>query len=279
MRKHTSHPHPSIASLALATALLAAPLAAHAQLDNLMKDLKASAQKMQAAQQTPAPAPAAAPAAPTPVAATSATPAATAAQPGNAYPAELQGRYAYSAGALAEACGNPALTIQKAERYNDVDAACQVTRVSSLNGKYEAEEKCGREGRTWTQKSTLELKGGNLTLAETRKGQAADTAVLRKCPAATASNPAAAPASAGTPSAAKTLTCTLNPGQAGVTTYRDANLQKTGAPIREIDGYVFKAEQKLKLNKREVLAGKLLRADGSVSEAKSYADAEEWACS
>ena len=41
---------------------------------------------------------------------------------------------------------------------------------------------------------------------------------------------------------------------------------------------MFKAEQKVKLNKRDVLLGELLRADGGVSEPKSYADAEEWSC-
>lgn len=73
-------------------------------------------------------------------------------------------------------------------------------------------------------------------------------------------------------------TCTLNPGQTHVTTFLDAKLKKEGNAISEEDGYVFKAEKKIKVGKSDVLVGKLFRQDGSIAENKSYAFASEWAC-
>jgi hypothetical protein len=73
-------------------------------------------------------------------------------------------------------------------------------------------------------------------------------------------------------------TCTLNPGQTHVTTFLDAKLKREGNAISEEDGYVFKAERKIKVEKYDVLVGKLFRRDGSIAENKSYAFASEWAC-
>ena len=72
--------------------------------------------------------------------------------------------------------------------------------------------------------------------------------------------------------------CTLNPGQQRVTTFLDSKLKKQGNAIAEEDGYVFKAEKKIKVEKTEVLVGKLVRVDGSIAEPKSYAFASEWMC-
>ena len=74
------------------------------------------------------------------------------------------------------------------------------------------------------------------------------------------------------------MNCTVNPGQAGVTTYLDDKLKKSGNAVRDFDGYTFKAEKTIKVNKMDILVGKLVRANGSVSEPQSYAMADEWTC-
>ena len=196
------------------------------------------------------------------------------------YPASLRGRYAYSGGD----CKSPALVIEQSRRFNDVDATCTLRATPGANAaRFVAEERCNREGREWTQKTVFELDKGTLKLTEGR-----DQAQYRACtPAATgaAATPAAATATAtatataaaGT-APAKAVNCKMSPGQAGVTTFLDGALTRPGNAIRDFDGYTFRATGKIQVKKAEVLVGQLVRADGSLSEPKSWAMADEWDC-
>jgi hypothetical protein len=190
------------------------------------------------------------------------------------YPASLRGRYAYAGGD----CKSPALVIEQSRRTNDVDATCTLRATSGAGpARIVAEERCNREGREWTQKAVFELDKGTLKLTEGR-----DQAQYRACTPAVAAVAAtgtatAASAAAGT-APAKVANCKVSPGQAGVTTFLDGALTRPGNAIRDFDGYTFRASGRIQVKKAEVLVGQLLRADGSVSEPKSWAMAEEWDC-
>lgn len=189
------------------------------------------------------------------------------------YPSTLRGRYAY-AGAD---CSAPALVIEQSRRFNDVDATCTARSAAGTGARVVVEERCNREGREWSQKSVFELDGGSLRLTEGR-----DTATFRACAAAPGAAPKAA--SAATPSrpsgapAAQALNCKVSPGQAGVTTFLDGGLGRAGNAVRDFDGYTFRATGRIQVKKTEVLVGQLVRADGTVSEPKSWAIADEWDC-
>ncbi|MFO0524300.1 MAG: hypothetical protein ACK515_28250 [bacterium] len=194
------------------------------------------------------------------------------------YPASLRGRYAYSGGD----CKSPALVIEQSRRFNDVDATCTLRATPGTSAaRFVAEERCNREGREWTQKTVFELDKGTLKLTEGR-----DQAQYRACNpvaagAAAAATPAtvtaAAAAAAGT-APARAVNCKVSPGQAGVTTFLDGALTRPGNAIRDFDGYTFRVTGRIQVKKAEVLVGQLVRADGSISEPKSWAMADEWDC-
>jgi hypothetical protein len=179
------------------------------------------------------------------------------------YPLAFRGKYVVARGD----CRSPALVIDQSQRINDVDVSCALKKINSQSARrLVAEERCDREGREWLQKVIVELDGGVLRIVEGKNQSKYKSCSL----------------SAGSPVAkaisAKALTCKLNPGQAGVTTFLDANLSRPGRTIRDFDGYVFKATGKIRAKKIDVLEGQLLGADGKIAEAKSYAMADEWEC-
>ncbi len=183
------------------------------------------------------------------------------------YPNALRGRYAYAGGD----CKSPALVIEQSRRSNDVDATCTPRTINSAGtARFVAEERCNREGRDWSQKTVFELDKGVLKLTEGK-----DQVQFRAC-AGAGPQPAAAPATA--PAATQATNCKVSPGQAGVTTFLDSGLSRTGNAVRDFDGYTFRATGKIQVKKMEVLVGQLLRADGSVSEPRSWAMADEWNC-
>jgi hypothetical protein len=163
--------------------------------------------------------------------------------------------------------------IDKKNRFNDVEAECNLVKVAVNGSKFTMDESCGREGVKWTQKTIMDLNSSTLTISESSKYQGKSVVTYMRCSQPTTQNKESK-ATANE----KQLSCSVNPGQAGVTTYLDEKLNKMGNSIRDFDGYVFKADKKIKINKRDILVGKLLRADGSVSEANSYADSDEWTC-
>ena len=189
------------------------------------------------------------------------------------YPAQLQGSYAYSKGNVQEACQAPAIVIEKQVRYNDVDAGCRLLKLTVTGNKFSMDEACGREDSKWSQKTVMELSPTTLSISQNSRYQGKSVGTYVRCPAAAAKQADAAPQGEQ-----KALTCKVNPGQAGVTTYLDDKLKKTGSSIRDFDDYVFKADAKIKVNKRDILVGKLLNSDGSVAEARSFVDVQEWAC-
>ncbi len=193
------------------------------------------------------------------------------------YPATLRGRYTYSSGD----CASPALVIEQSRRFNDVDATCTARAIAPAIGtRVVVEERCNREGREWSQKAVFELDAGMLKLTEGR-----DAATFRSCAAGTAPAPKAAAAPVATPSrpsnaapGAQAVNCKVSPGQAGVTTFLDSGLTRSGNAVRDFDGYTFRATGRIQVKKSEVLVGQLVRADGTVSEPRSWAMADEWEC-
>jgi hypothetical protein len=177
------------------------------------------------------------------------------------YPAELHGKW----GTSPDYC--PGLEIDKKYSVQGSEMTCQAVSVKATGNKYVVKEKCSGAA-AGTQNTTYVI--SNDTLAATF---GSSTVKYKRCgsenqakaePAVQNDNPV--------------MTCAVNEGQAGVTTFLDAKLKKQGNTIRDFDGYVFKADKKIKVGKTDVLVGKLLRDDGSVSEAKSYAYADEWNC-
>ncbi len=192
------------------------------------------------------------------------------------YPSALRGRYAYSGGD----CSAPGLVIEQSRRFNDVDATCTARSATGTASRLVVEERCNREGREWSQKAVFELDGGTLRLTEGR-----DTATFRSCTAGAGSaakvpaTPAATPSRPPAPAkGAAVVNCKVSPGQAGVTTFLDSGLVRSGNAVRDFDGYTFRATGRIQVKKMEVLVGQLVRADGTVSEPKSWAMADEWDC-
>ena len=179
------------------------------------------------------------------------------------YPTEIHGKW----GTSAEYCPN--LEIDKKFAVMGTEQTCEAKSVKNNNGKFQIKEMCNGEGGSAAENSTYSLEGDTLI----RSYRKFSDKYIR-CGGAKPA--AAAPAPASNATAAQT--CSLVPGSAGVTTFLDDKLKKAGNAIRDTDGYVFKAEKKIKINKTDVLVGKLIRSDGTVSEAKSYAFADEWNC-
>ena len=186
----------------------------------------------------------------------------------NQYPEDIQGSFTFSEGDLKKNCeSNIVFRISKSERLDETDSSCTPTSVTESNGKYVIKETCTREGRKNVGTIQLASQGGNLQFTEGK-----DTYTYKRCP------PASSKASASAPSNS-IKKCTVNPGQAGVTTFLDEKLKKTGSSIRDFDNYEFQAEKTITVGKEKVLVGKLYDPSQSkYTEQKSYAYAEEWTC-
>jgi hypothetical protein len=188
------------------------------------------------------------------------------------YPEVLVGRYVDEKNTEANACEIPSVIIEKKDRSNEEGASCQPVKVTASGQKYVINEKCQREDSKWTMVSTFEL-NKSLVIFEKSKYQGENTLRLAPCASKTLTQ-----SNSPNPASQKILTCTVNPGQAGVTTFMDQGMKKTGtSPIRDMDDYVFKAEKIVSVNKSKVLVGKLYRFDGKISKGE-FADAEEWDC-
>lgn len=188
------------------------------------------------------------------------------------YPTELQGTYTYTDRAVPDACGmNAAMSIQKNARYDDTDTECKFIKATSSNGQYTINERCVREGNARKQSIQFELSGNILTVKDTYTSYK-----LKRC---SGSGAASASSAANTVAASSaTKKCTVNPGQAGVTTYLDEKLKRNGRSVRDFDTDYFVAEKTIMVGKQKILVGKLLNGSGGVIEAKSYADSDEWTC-
>lgn len=193
----------------------------------------------------------------------------SAATPGLAldYPAVLRGSYTYNGGE----CKNPGLVLQQSLRFNDVDVGCSLKSLTVLSAtRFSTVEQCNREGRTWSQAAVFSLERSTLRLTEDKV-----ETLFSRCGAAAAELPQAATAAAA---AYKITNCKVLPGQAGVTTFLNAALSRSGNVVRDFDDYTFRSIGKVKINKIDILIGQLIRSDGTVSEAQSWAMAEEWEC-
>jgi hypothetical protein len=184
----------------------------------------------------------------------------------NQYPEDIQGSFTFSDGDLKKNCeSNIVFRISKSERLDETDSSCTPTSVTESNGKYVIKETCTREGRKNVGTIQLASQGGNLQFTEGN-----NTYIYKRCP------PSSSQASTPSNSIQK---CTVNQGQAGVTTFLDEKLKKTGTSMRYFDGYEFQAEKTITVGKDKVLVGKLYDpALSKYTEQKSYAYAEEWTC-
>lgn len=192
------------------------------------------------------------------------------------YPAEVQGSWVAAANKDPRACQQPMLSIGKKERFNDVDASCSVSKVTGGSGNYVFHEQCGREDSGWKQQATVSLSNDQMTVTERSKYQGTSSFTYRRCGSVSPAETAARAVSAGGPG--KTVMCKVNEGQAGVTTFLDEKMKKSGIQVRDFDPYEFKVEKKLVVNKIELYQGSLLTADGKVLEAKSFIMSDEWTC-
>jgi hypothetical protein len=186
----------------------------------------------------------------------------------------------YLEGDLNQLCqSNQALKINASERLDDVDRLCKPISVTLSNGKYTVRESCNREGRSDSQTTQFEIQGSNLQLIEPP-----NKTMLRKCLVmAIAAAPATAPAAAApapSPAGNSPQKCKVSSGYAGVTTFLDEQLKKSGTgPIRDFDTIEFWLEKTVMVRKEKVLVGKLYDTYLSkVIEAKSFALADEWTC-
>ena len=177
------------------------------------------------------------------------------------YPAELHGKW----GTSPDFC--PGLEIDKKYSVQGSEMTCQAVSVKATGNKYVVKEKCSGVA-AGTQNTTYVINNDILSATF-----GPSTVKYKRCGSENQAKAEPAAQIEGS-----VLTCTVIEGAAGVTTFLDAKLKKQGNMIRDIDGYVFKADKKIKVGKSDVLVGKLLRDDGSVSEAKSYAYAGEWNC-
>lgn len=180
------------------------------------------------------------------------------------YPAALRGSYAYQGGE----CQIPGLVVEQSRRFNDVDVECALKTLTKLSAtRFAALEQCNREGREWSQTTVFGLEPSALRVTEGRS-----QTLFTRCEAPAAVPPPAAAATT------KAMSCKVLPGQAGVTTFLDAALSRSGNTIRDFDDYTFRATSKIQVKKTDILVGQLLRSDGTISEAKSWAMADEWEC-
>ncbi len=166
-------------------------------------------------------------------------------------PKELNGNYVTKGNAAS--CTTMAdLTITKNYFSFGTVSGCEVKKAKNVSkDSYSLDMLCASEGDEF--KSTSKLKILN-------NGIVVDDTFYESCKRI-----------------ASTKTCIVPQGNAGVTTFLDKQLKKQGATVRDFDGYVFKATDKIKVGKEDILVGQLFM-DEKMVESTSYAYAEEWEC-
>lgn len=182
------------------------------------------------------------------------------------YPDELIGKWATGSGD--KACRQAikaekqtgmwdGLSIAKDGSYG-MEFSCEAASVVKNGDAYSIVENCASQGEEFKISSEYNLLGNTL------KVTADDGSGKKNQYSYTSCKPP--------------VVCTVNPGQAGVTTFMDEKLTKA-APnsIRDFDGYTFKSDKTIVVDKTNVLVGKLYTSDGRPSKG-SYAIADEWTC-
>lgn len=171
---------------------------------------------------------------------------------GAGLPKGLDGEYSEKNNLANCAIGMADLTITKNYFSFGTVSGCEVKSVKNTGkNTYTLGMLCASEGDEF--KSTNKLKIMNKSIE-------VDGTVYESCKAA-----------------ASMKTCIVPQGNAGVTTFLDNKLKKQGTSVRDFDNYEFKATDKIKVGKTDVLVGKLVSGD-EVLEATSYAYADEWEC-
>lgn len=182
------------------------------------------------------------------------------------YPDELVGKWATGTGDKAcrlaikaekQAGMWDGLVIQKDGSYG-MEFSCDAASVVKNGDAYSIVENCASQGEEFKISSEYNLVGNTL------KVTADDGSGKKNAFTYTSCKPP--------------VVCTVNPGQAGVTTFMDEKLTKAAPnPIRDFDGYTFKSDKTIVVDKTNVLVGKLYTSDGRLSKG-TYAIADEWAC-
>lgn len=149
------------------------------------------------------------------------------------------------------------LLIAKDGSYG-MEFSCEAANVALNGDAYTIAENCASQGEEFKVTSEYQIVGNTLKVT-------ADDGSGKKNQFSYAS-------------CKPPVVCTVNPGQAGVTTFMDEKLTKP-APnsIRDFDGYTFKSDKTIVVDKTKVLVGKLYTSDGRLSKG-SYAIADEWTC-
>lgn len=134
-------------------------------------------------------------------------------------------------------------------------AGCSVSKITQIKkGIYSVQMMCASEGEESKQSSIIE---------ETKSGIKIDGTAYDRCPTQTSAKPKPE--------------CKVIEGAAGVTTFTDEKLKKTGHTVRDWEPFIFKISSSKKINKIDVLVGELYY-DGKIVEKLSYAYADEWEC-
>ena len=182
------------------------------------------------------------------------------------YPDELIGKWATGTGD--KACRQAikaekqtgmwdGLAIEKEGIYS-IAGSCTATNLLKIDGGYTVNENCASEGDEFKVTSEYKVSGSTLKVTTDDGSGKKNQFFYISCK--------------------PPVVCTVNPGQAGVTTFMDEKLTKAAPnPIRDFDGYTFKSEKTIVVDKTNVLVGKLYTSDGRLSKG-SFAIADEWAC-
>lgn len=135
-------------------------------------------------------------------------------------------------------------------------AGCSVSKITQTKkGIFSVQMVCASEGEESKQSSIVE---------ETKNGIKIDGIAYDRCPTTQTS-------------IKPKRECKVIEGAAGVTTFTDEKLKKTGHTIRDWEPFVFQASSNKTINKIDILVGELYY-DGKLVEKRSYAYADEWEC-
>ena len=177
------------------------------------------------------------------------------------YPIELLGNWAMDP----EYC--PSMEITDKYMLMGTEQSCDIISMTkNKDGSYQIKEKCSSDGGTGIEKTRYSLNGKVLTRAFREYSHE-----YQRCGMQVAESIASALAQPD-------LTCVVNQGQAGVTTFSDAMLKNTARSIYDFDGYTFKVLRKFVVNQTQAYEGQLIGANGQIFEDKSFIMADEWMC-
>lgn len=171
---------------------------------------------------------------------------------GAGLPQGLDGEYAEKSNLGNCASGMADLTISKNYLSFGTVSGCEVKNAKSVGKNvFTLDMLCASEGEEFKSKGKLTILKNSVQV---------DNIIYQSCK-----------------TAASVKSCIVPEGNAGVTTFLDKKLKKQGASVRSFDGYEFKAAEKIKVGKTDVLVGQLFSGDQLI-EATSYAYADEWEC-